>query len=132
MRYLPAYVYVLIGYVGPIMSAVGILIGQGGNHFTGTFVAQKNIVLLTGTFSQSVVPFLAPGAIVKYKKVSDFKGTYDIELFKPRSFVGETTVDITFVNDSSVKLHLTGIVVGKIPERQVITGFGTFILIPIP
>ncbi|KAF8338469.1 hypothetical protein F5887DRAFT_982951 [Amanita rubescens] len=114
------------------MSAVGILIGQGGNHFTGTFVAQKNIVLLTGTFSQSVVPFLAPGAIVKYKNVSDFKGTYDIEFFDPRSFVGETTVDITFVNDSSVKLPLKGIIISQTRERQVITGFGTFILIPIP
>ncbi|KAF8338472.1 hypothetical protein F5887DRAFT_514489 [Amanita rubescens] len=111
--------------------AVGTFSGEG-NKFTGTFVAQKNVVLLNGIFSQAVMPFTVAVATVMYKKLSDFKGEYDIEISSP-GFVGETTVNITFVNDdSSVKLPLTGILATPLQERQVVGGFGTFILIPTP
>ncbi len=122
----------LIRDAGFIMSqpAVGTFSGEG-NKFTGTFVAQKNVVQLNGIFSQAVMPFTVPVATVMYKKLSDFKGEYDIEIASP-GFVGETTIDITFVNDSSVKLPLTGILATPLRERQVVSGFGTFILIPTP
>ena len=107
---------------------------KGGNaKFMGSFVAQKNIAMLEGSFNTGVVAFDVPIATIIYDKISDFNpaATYDIELTMPPCFVGKSTIDIKFIN-GSIKLPLTGMLVKEIPARQSVTGFGKFVVIPIP
>jgi hypothetical protein len=113
-------------------SAVGPLIGDGRLKFRGSFVAGKNVVVLTGIFNTSIAPFSVPAATVKYKSLSDFDGTYyDIELSVPPCYLGKTSVDLKFVKGSTT-LHLTGQLATELPDRQTCTGIGQFILVPTP
>lgn len=112
--------------------AVGTFNGEN-TKFSGSFVAQKNLVQLNGSFNTGVAAFNVPIATLMYDKISDFDptATYDIEMSTPPCYVGKATVDLKFVN-GSIKLPLTGILAKEIPARQTVTGFGKFIVIPIP
>ena len=112
-------------------SAVGPLTGDGLN-FSGSFVAGKNVVLLTGTFNTSFVAFSVPVATVKYNSLSDFDGSYyDIELSVPPSFLGKSSVDFKFVKESTT-LRVTGQLAKDVAEKRACTGVGQFVLVPSP
>lgn len=112
--------------------AVGTFNGKN-TTFSGAFVAEDNLVKLDGFFNTGVVEFIVPVATLMYNKISDFDptATFDIELAMPPCFVGKDTIDIKFVNGST-KLPLTGLLAKEIPARQSVTGWGKFIVIPIP
>ena len=95
------------------------------NNFHGSFLAEGFAVpLLGGKFAQAITPFNVPNATITYNHIMDFVGEYSIEAAARPSFVGETTVDITFRNEPGIVLHLTGTLDHRIDERFVVTGRG--------
>ncbi|KAF8343621.1 hypothetical protein F5887DRAFT_972531 [Amanita rubescens] len=105
--------------------ASGVFKGYG-NNFLGTFKGgPTGTVKVTGSFSQSLPQFTVSSASVTYNNMTDLNGPYDIAIIPP-SFVGETGVDIVF-QEGNTKLHLTGNLSSAIPERNVISGFSTWV-----
>jgi hypothetical protein len=95
------------------------------NDFHGRFLAEGFAVpLLGGKFAQTITSFNVPNATITYNQILDFAGEYSIEAASRPSFVGETTIDITFRNARSIVLHLTGTLEHQIDERFVVIGRG--------